>query len=136
MNTRRAFINKAAGTVAAVAFTRCGLLGAASAQAQTRPSGRRREVTVRGRRVKTIDVHAHCVIPEAVALMGRKLDQFRGPGMAIVAEDRIGEMNEQGIDVEALSINPFHILHTPSLSDAERAAILGDNAARLLGIKA
>ena len=28
-----------------------------------------------------------------------------------------------------------HILHTPSLSDAERAAILGDNAAKLLGIK-
>src|SRR5437867_3918342 len=107
MNTRRAFINTAAGTVAAVAFTRCGLLGAASAQAQTRPSGRRREVTVRGRRVRTIDVHAHCVIPEAVALMGRKLDQFRGPGMAIVAEDRIGEMDQQGIDVEALSINPF-----------------------------
>jgi len=107
MSTRRAFINKAAGTVAAVAFTRCGLLGAASAQAQTRPSGRRREVTVRGRRVRTIDVHAHCVIPEAVALMGRKLDQFRGPGMAIVAEDRIGEMDQQGIDVEALSINPF-----------------------------
>src|SRR5436309_5688641 len=107
MSTRRAFINKAAGTVAAVAFTRCGLLGAASAQTQTRPSGRRREVTVRGRRVKTIDVHAHCVIPEAVALIGRKQDQFRGPGMAIVAEDRIGEMDQQGIDVEALSINPF-----------------------------
>ena len=42
MNTRRAFINKAAGTVAAVAFTRCGLLGAASAQAQTRPSASNR----------------------------------------------------------------------------------------------
>jgi predicted TIM-barrel fold metal-dependent hydrolase len=29
-----------------------------------------------------------------------------------------------------------HILHTPSLSDAERVAILGGNAAKLLGIKA
>ncbi len=28
-----------------------------------------------------------------------------------------------------------HILNTPSLSDAERAAILGETAARLLGIK-
>ena len=27
-----------------------------------------------------------------------------------------------------------HILETPSLSDAERAAILGDNACTLLGI--
>jgi aminocarboxymuconate-semialdehyde decarboxylase len=28
-----------------------------------------------------------------------------------------------------------HILKTPGLSDAERAAMLGDTAARLLGIK-
>ena len=107
MRTRRAFIKDAAGSVAAVAFTGCGLLGAAAAEAQTRPAARRREVRVGGRRVKTIDVHAHCVILEAVALMGRKLDDFRGPGMAIVAGDRMREMDEQGIDVEALSINPF-----------------------------
>src|SRR5438067_1707333 len=107
MPTRRAFIKDAAGTVAAVAFTSCGLLDAAAAGAQPRPAARRREVAVRGRRVKTIDVHAHCIIPEAVALMGRKLDDFRGPGMAIVAGDRLREMDEQGIDIEALSINPF-----------------------------
>ena len=29
-----------------------------------------------------------------------------------------------------------HVLGTPSLTDAQRAAILGGNAARLLGIKA
>ena len=62
---------------------------------------------VGGRRVKTIDVHAHCVVMEAVTLLGRKLADFRGPGIAIVAADRIREMDEQGIDVEALSINPF-----------------------------
>ena len=28
-----------------------------------------------------------------------------------------------------------HVLNSPSLSDDERVAILGDNAARLLGIK-
>jgi aminocarboxymuconate-semialdehyde decarboxylase len=27
-----------------------------------------------GRRIKTIDIHAHCAVPEALALMGHKLE--------------------------------------------------------------
>jgi aminocarboxymuconate-semialdehyde decarboxylase len=107
MANRREFLKDTAGTMAGIAFTGCSLFDPAPARAQAKPAGRRREVVVGGRRVKTIDVHAHCVIPETVALMGRKPEQFRGPGMAIVAQDRMREMDEQGIDVEALSINPF-----------------------------
>src|SRR4030095_3106504 len=69
-------------------------------------AGASREVVVGGRRVKTIDVHAHCVIPEAYALLGRKVDDHRGPGIGEVGERRIREMDAQGIDMEALSINP------------------------------
>src|SRR6266566_1912901 len=107
----------------AIAFTGCDLLAAARAQARptargkapSRPParrpklavvGRRREVVVGGRRVKTIDVHAHCVIPEAYALLGLKVDDHRGPGIGEVGARRISEMDAQGIDVEALSINP------------------------------
>ena len=107
MSTRREFMKDAAGTMAGIAFTGCSLLDAAPARAQAKPAGRRREVVVAGRRVKVVDVHAHCVIPETVALLGRKLEDFRGPGIDEVGQRRINEMNEQGIDVEALSINPF-----------------------------
>jgi aminocarboxymuconate-semialdehyde decarboxylase len=69
-------------------------------------SNRRREVVVGGRRVKTIDVHAHCVIPEAYALLGLKVSDHRGPGIEEVGPRRIREMDAQGIDMEALSINP------------------------------
>src|SRR6267142_918334 len=108
MNTRREFVQDAAGAAAGIAFVGCGLLGAASAQAQAR----RREVVVNGRRVKVVDVHAHCAVPEAMALMGLKLG---APGsslppvlhMAQAAPDRLRAMDEQGIDVEALSINPY-----------------------------
>jgi aminocarboxymuconate-semialdehyde decarboxylase len=62
---------------------------------------------VNGRRVKTVDVHAHCVIPETLGMMGLKLADQRGPGIGEVGLRRIGEMDEQGIDVEAISINPF-----------------------------
>jgi aminocarboxymuconate-semialdehyde decarboxylase len=85
-------------------------VGARTRPAARRPAlkalGRRREVVVGGRRVKTIDVHAHCVIPEAVALLGLKVDTQRGPGIDQVGPRRIGEMDAQGIDMEALSINP------------------------------
>jgi aminocarboxymuconate-semialdehyde decarboxylase len=65
---------------------------------------RRREVVVNGKRVKTVDVHAHCAVPEALGLLGRRAER---PGL-LMAEvgDRIRAMDEQGIDVEALSINP------------------------------
>jgi len=94
--------------MAGIAFVGCGLLRAASAQAQAR----RREVVVNGRRAKVVDVHAHCAVPEAMALMGLTLG---APGsslppllhMALAAPDRIRAMDEQGIDVEALSINPY-----------------------------
>ena len=106
---------------AAIAFTTCEVVAAgAQVRAQARgatrgksggksgsrrlaavPSGRRREVVVGGRRVKTIDVHAHCVIPEAYALLGRKVNDHRGPGIGEVGERRIREMDAQGIDMEA-----------------------------------
>jgi aminocarboxymuconate-semialdehyde decarboxylase len=89
--TRRDFIK-------GLVFTSCGLLDAARAQSPLR----RREVVVSGRRVRTIDVHAHCAFPEAMALMGRKV----APASLVMAEDRIRAMDEQGIDMEALSINP------------------------------
>src|SRR2546427_7481853 len=108
MNTRREFLENAAGALAGLAFVGCDLLAAAPARAQAR----RREVVVSGRRVKVVDVHAHCQVPEAMALMGMKLAT---PGstlppildMATQASDRIRAMDEQGIDVEALSINPY-----------------------------
>src|SRR6266478_9992945 len=101
MSTRREFVGETSGAVAGIAFVGCNLASAAPAQAQAR----RREVVVNGRRVKTVDVHAHCAVPEAMALMGRKVE----PQTLLMsrAADRIQAMDEQGIDMEALSINPY-----------------------------
>jgi aminocarboxymuconate-semialdehyde decarboxylase len=84
-----------------VAFVTCRPISGGSAQAQTR----RREVVVSGRRVKTVDVHAHCAVPEAMALMGRTVEA-EGLLQSRMT-DRLRAMDEQGIDVEALSINPY-----------------------------
>ena len=107
MSTRSKINRNAADVV----FTGCSVTNAAPAQAQ--PGGRRRQVVVNGRRVKTIDVHAHCNIPQALDLAGPQeraaaVPNVRGATQqVIVVEDRLGAMDEQGIDMEALSINPF-----------------------------
>ena len=88
-----------------IIFTGCSVTQAAPGQPAA--GGQRRQVVVGGRRVKTIDVHCHCVIPETLAMMGLKLEEQRGPGIGEVGMRRIREMDEQGIDIEAISINPF-----------------------------
>src|SRR5262245_64144006 len=73
-------------------------------QATPASLGRRREVVVSGRRVRTVDIHAHCAVPEARAMVGEEIE----PALRMAQPtDRLRAMDEQGIDVEALSINPF-----------------------------
>ena len=106
MTTRREFLETTAGALGGIAFVGCDLLASREARAQTR----RRETVVAGKRMKVVDVHAHCAVPEAMALMGLKLG---GPSLrpdlnvAATAAERIAAMDAQGIDMEALSINPY-----------------------------
>src|SRR5579863_1071703 len=101
MPTRRDFFTAAAA--AGIAF-----FDRRPAAAQA-PAPRRRQVMVGGRRVTTVDMHAHCGVPEAMALMGANAnaggltDVFtRGAS----APERLRTMDQQGIDIEVLSINP------------------------------
>ncbi|WP_428539885.1 amidohydrolase family protein [Rhodopila sp.] len=88
--------------LAGIAFVGCGM---ASASAAPATHLRRRETVVNGKRVKTIDVHAHCIVPAAAALINHPLE---APGLLMHdTSTRIAAMDAQGIDVEALSINPY-----------------------------
>jgi aminocarboxymuconate-semialdehyde decarboxylase len=90
------------GALAGLAFVGCSLTSAAP---QAQPRGRRREVVVSGKRIKTVDVHAHCIVPEAAAVINHPLE---APGLLWSnVGDRLASMDAQGIDVEALSINPY-----------------------------
>jgi aminocarboxymuconate-semialdehyde decarboxylase len=63
----------------------------------------RRQVSIGGRRVKTIDFHAHCEFPGIREIMGGTTAN----GPLIIGPERLRVMDAQGIDVEVLSINPF-----------------------------
>jgi aminocarboxymuconate-semialdehyde decarboxylase len=117
MNTGREVASNPA-TVPPIVFTDCNMMelpqeparyaaATGTATDTPKPATQRREVKVNGKRVKTIDVHCHCVIPETLTLMGLSADRQRGPGIAEVGDRRIREMDAQGIDVEVLSINPY-----------------------------
>lgn len=119
MPNRRDFFKTVAGATAGMFATSRGLVTADAlspqgrgrqAQAAAAP-GKRKEVFVGGRRVKVVDVHAHCTVPE-VAEVVKNTPLARnaaggGGGGGVLGPDRLRAMDERGIDVQALSINGY-----------------------------
>src|SRR5258707_13625659 len=97
------------GNLPGIAFVGCDITagaaaGAGGGSAQPLAHGRR-EIVVNGKRVKTIDVHAHCIVPDAAKVINYPLE---APGLLWSnVGDRLAHMDKSGVDVEALSINPF-----------------------------
>jgi aminocarboxymuconate-semialdehyde decarboxylase len=118
MNDRRHFLRQASG----VMFCGCGLLQAAKAQTPNAQATRKPSVAmVGGKRVKTVDMHAHCYFNEGLALAKggpqAVLPPVKGvPEHFIGVERRLAEMDRMGIDMEVLSINPFWYGYEPELA--------------------
>lgn len=96
---RREFL---AGSAALVSAASAMLLGTGmSAFAQSR-----REIFLGGRRVRVVDIHAHCdflevrPVIEGTNMADANLNRILGP-------ERLVEMDRRGIDVAALSVNRF-----------------------------
>ena len=102
---------------ASVIFTGCSPLDAAAARAPVRKKAKsgtgRLPVMIKGKRIKTIDVHAHCLIAEALALLpADEAKRIYPPTKGsrefdVVLDERFAGMDAQGIDMEVLSINPW-----------------------------
>jgi aminocarboxymuconate-semialdehyde decarboxylase len=118
--TRRALLRTGAGVVTGIALSGCGALdgargGGMAAKDSIHPVDNFSApgpVVIDGRRVRTIDVHSHCHMPEALALLGAEantvLPQTKGAQEHfIVVPERLKAMDDMRIDTEILSINPF-----------------------------
>ena len=92
----------------AVAFVDCEIsagAGSSSGGGVHAHAHRRWEVVIAGKRIKTVDVHAHCIVPDAAKLINHPLE---APALLWSnVGDRLTHMDKSGVDVEALSINPF-----------------------------
>ena len=71
MPDRRAFLKDVA---AGIAFVGCGLAEAASAAQAARPA-KRPPLVIKGRRIRTVDIHAHCLVPKATDLLKRPVNR-------------------------------------------------------------
>ncbi len=126
MPTRREFLRDLSGATAGIVFAGCCCAESARAsalrrqQSPARPSvgSKRAPVTINGQRVPVVDVHSHVRVPEAwelvkdrIAREGRYGDtQQANPdslGNILNVNKRLADLDEMGIDVQAVSINPF-----------------------------
>lgn len=111
MPNRRNFVKTMAGATAGVFMTGGGLSELSARAFQGAPGGRR-QISIGGKRIKVIDVHCHCVIPEVAAVVkGTPLERSAGGGGggggSVLGPARIKQMDEQGLDMQALSINGY-----------------------------
>ena len=68
----------------------------------------RRQVSIGGKRVRVIDGHAHCIIPVQHVTKGTPLEKMGGGGgNNLLGPERLAIMDQQGVDVQALTINNF-----------------------------
>ena len=99
MPNRRDFFRSVGGATAGLYVIGHGRPGEAQGPAA------RRQVSIAGRRVRVVDVHAHTDIPLGDVVKGTPFEKQAGgnPGL----DQRILAMDKQGLDVQALSINGF-----------------------------
>ena len=112
---RREFLRLSAQAGAGLLFTGCSFSAPVAAQS---PAAARREVSVGGRRIRTVDLHTHAHVPEAWEAvkdfdfgetLRTTLAGARGPALNIHnVSERLKAMDEQGIDVQVVSITPWY----------------------------
>ncbi len=97
MPNRRQFFRTVAGATVGL------YMGERAVRAQAPPA--RLQVSVGGKRVKVVDVHAHWDMPLGDVVKGTPYEKDRatGPGL----DDRIPMMDKIGVDLEAISVNDF-----------------------------
>jgi aminocarboxymuconate-semialdehyde decarboxylase len=98
MANRRDFFKTVAGAAA-------GMYVAGHGAPRIQAQGGRRQVSIAGRRVRVVDVHAHCDMPLGDVVKGTPFESEANNDPEL--EERLPLMDKQGVDVQALSINGF-----------------------------
>jgi len=115
MSDRREFLKNAAGATAGVLLGGLDLLDAAADPPQSATAAKRRQISVGGRRLKTVDIHTHCFPDIRDLLKGHEEESkedsgFLNPNRRFTMlepdkiADRLHNMDEHGIDVQAVSL--------------------------------
>lgn len=99
MINRRTFLNSTGHAIAGLTL----MAGCSSALAQSR-----KEIHIGGRRIKVIDIHAHCLFQEVAPIIaGTSMENVDLSNFLTLSQKRIDDMDARGIDIAALSVNRF-----------------------------
>jgi aminocarboxymuconate-semialdehyde decarboxylase len=112
MPNRRNFLRNVTGAAAGWLASRHHLAENLSAFQVGVPAGTRRELSIAGRRVKTVDVHAHTFVPEVWDLVKNTPLAETAKGnltgnIALGNPQRLIDMDAQGIDYQAINVNAW-----------------------------
>ena len=125
MPTRREFLRDLSAATAGIAFAGCCCADSAFGLARRRQSAARSAagskhapVMINGRRVLVVDVHSHVRVPEAWELVKDRIAREGHYGDAAQAnpdnlgnihniDKRLADLDQMGIDVQAVSVNPW-----------------------------
>ena len=113
MTARRTFLTGMAGATAILFMDDPLEIAAANTRQVGAPAGKRREVSIGGRRIKTVDVHAHCFVPEVAELVKNTnlADAARGnlnnALLVLGNPQRLRDMDAQGIDYQVINVNAW-----------------------------
>ena len=67
----------------------------------------RRQISIGGKRIKVVDIHAHCGIPAVEKVVsGTPLEMTVGD-IRLLGPRRLERMDKLGVDIQALSINQY-----------------------------
>src|SRR5437016_2333183 len=106
MPNRRKFL-KDVGAATGLMFVGCGLADAAAQAGRSSAPAKHRPVMIKGRRIRVVDIHTHCVVTQALTLLKRQVNrQAEHPLEGQPLAKRLEVMDAQGIDVAVLSVNP------------------------------
>src|SRR5262245_41229634 len=111
MRNRREFIRQTAGATAGFLMGGHALADAALLQVGAAP-GKRRELSIAGRRIKAVDVHAHCFVPEVMEIVKNtplaEVAKANLTGNIVLGNpQRLIDMDAQGIDYQAINVNAW-----------------------------
>ena len=133
MPSRREFLRDVAGASGLV-FVGCGLENVAAQATKTPTTTKHAPVLIRGRRIRTVDIHAHCVVTQATGLLKRPVSpqpalHLEGQGLA----DRLRDMDAQGIDVAVgiIDVKSYYIETPADVAERVRLCIKHAPADRL-----
>ena len=110
---RREFLHGVVGAASGLVLGRAPLRAERLQSRRSGPSPTRREARIGGRRVTTVDVHAHCFIPDVrdlvkndTALAAVAQTNLAGP-LGVGLDKRLADMDAQGIDYQVINVNAW-----------------------------